>query len=77
MELQPGGMELQPGGMEEMVAEKTEVACHTDRLALLPSLNGARLFKASCETNAQNRRNEIDYFTKPLITRGIPHPSGH
>lgn len=32
-------------GTEETAAGKTEVPCHTACLALVPSLNGARLFR--------------------------------
>ena len=54
--------------MEETAAEKTEVACHTNCLALVPSLNGAHLFRIHVR-RAQNRRNETDYFMKTLITQ--------
>lgn len=43
--LQVSEMALQSGGMKETAAEKTEVACHTGCLALVPFLNGAHFFR--------------------------------
>lgn len=51
-------------GLEETTAEKTEVACHTDCLALVRALNEAHLFRIHIRQMLRRGGKKWDYFTK-------------
>lgn len=63
-------------GMEEMAAEKTEVVCHTDCLALLPSFNRAHLFRIHVRQVLRTGGTKSMIFKDPNYSE-IPHPSSH